>query len=209
MKTLALTCITFFLSLPFFAQDNSPKEAVYTRAIRYFSQDGDPISKEQYEDSLKTGKYQLLLTRNDTLFLVSKVPRGIRNKQLPIVDFKDINGKTVRYGESGKITLLSFWRTDAYDGLFGDLKDLITSYPDVRIIALTPDSASKTNKFLKENNISWQNITIVPEYKNELGFSFHWFVSVDIVTDHNCIVREIFVDEDRKKAIKYMLSNKL
>ena len=91
-----------------------------------------------------------------------------------------------------------------YNELFEYFNDFTVSYPDVQIFALTPASASKTTNFLENNNISWQNIVIVPEYKGELDISFTWFFSADIVTDSNRILKKIIVDENKEKTVDYI-----
>ncbi|MDR1097496.1 MAG: TlpA family protein disulfide reductase [Tannerella sp.] len=124
------------------------------------------------------------------------MPRGIAGKKLPEAEWKTVNGNRVKYGDSGKITLLSFWSVICKPCIeeLKELNEWVTAHSDVRIIAVTADSASTVSAFMERNSLSWPNIAVVPDYKGNFDDMFRIYVwPLNVVTDNRRVVRKVFI----------------
>jgi peroxiredoxin len=194
------------LSLPAFSQVVQTPDGkgimLTAKVFLHYDTQGVELTKEQFGDSIAAQEYIFSTDfQNDTikLFLVSKIPRGIIGKELPEVEWKSINGNRVKYGDSCKITLLSFWSVMCKPCIeeLNELNEWITEYSDVRIIAVTADSASIVSAFMKRNSLSWPNIAVVPEYKGNFNDIFKIYVwPLNVVTDNRRTVRKVFIGKN-------------
>ena len=207
-----------FLSFPAFAQVTSTPDGrgitMKADVFLHYDTQGSKLTSEQFKDSISTQRYILGTEfRNDTmrLFLKSKKP-DIVGKKLPDVEWKTFTGNIVRYGETDKITLLSFWSVTCKPCIeeFNELNAWATAYPDVRIIAITTDSASAVLALMEMHNLSWENITIVPEYKGDFNdiFRVHAWPT-NIVTDNRQFVRKVLIGNNKSNELMDYMSGLL
>ncbi|MDR1171708.1 MAG: TlpA family protein disulfide reductase [Bacteroidales bacterium] len=190
------------LSFPVFSQVTRTPDGkgltLTAKVFLHYDPQGSELTEEQFGDSIATQEYISGADfRNDTikLSLISKMPRGIAGKKLPEAEWETINGNRVKYGDSGKITLLSFWSVICKPCIeeLNELNEWVKAHSDVRIIAVTADSASTVSAFMKRNSLSWPNIAVVPEYKGNFDDMFRIYVwPLNVVTDNRRVVRKVF-----------------
>jgi len=212
---LFMSFVLLLLSFPAFAQITPTPDGrgitMKANVFLHFDTQNSRLTKEQFADSLATQNYVFSAgSQNDTIsmFLITKAPRDIVGRKLPDIEWIAINGAKIKYGEENKITLLSFWSVICKPCIeeFNELNEWVTSYPDVQIIAVTSDSASVVSAFMNKHNLSWQNITIVPEYKGDFDdiFKIHAWPT-NIVTDRRLIVRKVFIGK-KEELTEYICS---
>ena len=209
VKKIALCALMSVIMLPItvFSQiiENSDDRGVTMRAkvFLYSDSQGFELTKGQFTDSIATQKYILgTKFQNDTmrLFLKNKRP-DITGKQLPEVEWNTLNGDILKYDQSDKITLLSFWSVICKPCIeeFDELNRWVAAYPDVQIIAVTKDSTLAVLALMKMHNITWENITIVPEYKGDFDNFFRIYSwPTNIVMDSQRIVRKVFIGKNEE-----------
>lgn len=218
IKTLKLFLFFLFFSFSVFSQQSTrnPDGSITFNAkvSLYFSVNEEILTHDQFRDSIATQKYifslDIMEANNDTnkFRLVSKAPQNIVDIELPVVEWKIMDGGKIKYGDSGKITLLSFWSVICKPCIeeFNELNEWVAAYPDVRVIAVTSDSASVVSAFMEKNNLSWSNITIVPEYKGDFNDTFMVRIfPLNVVTDNRRVVKNVFIGKN-KELMEYICS---
>lgn len=175
----------------------------------YFDAEQKPITRQAHADSLKTHKYIISIKGTDEkseIHLTYKHPRleTLIGKSLPLIDFSDINGKTVRIDESD-ITVLCFWNRHCSPCILEltALNILAEEYSNVRFIALTPDSREEVSTLMKKLNLEWQNITIIHDYDEEFADTLHVFVyPSSVIIDKSMIIKEVTIGGDTRKLLR-------
>ena len=204
-KEINLSLILFVSSFCTYAQITMEKDKMVIRANVFLHYDtkGLELNKERFSDSIASQKYVLGTGfSNDTikLSLISKTS-DIVGKELPEVEWKTINGNKFKYGEKDRITLLSFWSTMCKPCIdeFIELNEWASAYPDIKIIAITTDSASVVSAFMEKGNFLWSNITLVAEYKGDFDDIFSVFSwPTNVVTDNKRIVRKVIIGKNKE-----------
>ncbi|MDR1223890.1 MAG: hypothetical protein LBL07_13590, partial [Tannerella sp.] len=118
-KIMLLICA--IVSISGYSQEKAsttqnPDGNLHVQAIDfvYFDVSGKTLSMEQFNDSLKTGRYILTIdtdTPTAKTHLVNKYPpkTEIIGKKVPLLIYNDISGQSREIGRSSNISVLSFW----------------------------------------------------------------------------------------------------
>ena len=134
----------------------------------------NPLSEEQFKDSLKTGKYHITIyTDADTAKtqLVSRYPNRseVIGTKVPLLIYNDILGQPITIGENANISVLSFWSITCGPCIreLSVLNVLAEEYPDINFYAITTDDKDTVMTFLSQKNYKWDNIIIIPNYNKK------------------------------------------
>ena len=82
---------------------------------------------------------------------------------LPQIKLTDMSRKSVKMDESD-ITVICFWNRHCRPCIreLTALNILAEDYPNIRFIALTPDSNGEVKRLMGRLQLKWENITVVP-----------------------------------------------
>lgn len=188
---------------------NSNKIAVEGDTIIYFDAEQRPITKQAHSDSLETGKYIIFIKGTDEIteiHLTYKHPKleTLIGKTLPQIDLVDMSGKPVKMDESD-ITVICFWNRHCRPCIreLTALDILAEDYPDIRFVALTPDSSGELKRLMGRLNLKWENIIVVPGYKDEFDDILHIYVyPSNVIIDKNRIIQGATVGGDTRKLLR-------
>lgn len=147
---------------------NSNKIAVEGDTIIYFDAEQRPITEQAHSDSLETGKYIISIKGTDEIteiHLTYKHPKleTLIGKMLPQIKLTDMSRKSVKMDESD-ITVICFWNRHCRPCIreLTALNILAEDYPNIRFIALTPDSNGEVKRLMGRLHLKWENITVFP-----------------------------------------------
>jgi thiol-disulfide isomerase/thioredoxin len=110
-------------------------------------------------------------------------------------------------GNSGKensFTLLVFWDTTCppcIEELIA-LNILEKEFQGLQVVAITKDSSEKVNNFMTKFHFKWNNIVILPNYKQELESVFKTrIVPVSLLLDSENIIKEMYTGNNLREMI--------
>ena len=166
---------------------NSNKIAVEGDTIIYFDAEQRPITEQAHSDSLETGKYIISIKGTDEIteiHLTYKHPKleTLIGKMLPQIKLTDMSRKSVKMDESD-ITVICFW--------------------NIRFIALTPDSNGEVKRLMGRLHLKWENITVVPDYRDEFDDTLHIYVyPSNVIIDKNRVIQGATVGGDTRQLLR-------
>ena len=169
---------------------NSNKIAVEGDTIIYFDAEQRPITEQAHSDSLETGKYIISIKGTDEIteiHLTYKHPKleTLIGKMLPQIKLTDMSRKSVKMDESD-ITVI-----------------LAEDYPNIRFIALTPDSNGEVKRLMGRLHLKWENITVVPDYRDEFDDTLHIYVyPSNVIIDKNRVIQGATVGGDTRQLLR-------
>ena len=156
-----------------YAQRVKEKDNIVTISgdtVLFFDSEGNSITKEMHSDSLKTGKYIVSIKGTDEkaeIHLTYKHPnlKSLIGKKIKEKEWSDLGGKTIKISNSPGYTIISFWNRHCRVCVreLTALDVLVEEYPNVDIIALTPDSFRETQALMKRLKLDWENVIVVPD----------------------------------------------
>lgn len=175
---------------------NSNKIAVEGDTIIYFDAEQRPITEQAHSDSLETGKYIISIKGTDEIteiHLTYKHPKleTLIGKMLPQIKLTDMSRKSVKMDESD-ITVICFWNRHCRPCIreLTALNILAEDYPNIRFIALTPDSNGEVKRLMGRLHLKWENITVVPDYRDEFDDTLHIYVyPSNVIIDKNRVIQ--------------------
>lgn len=206
-------CIFLFLSYNSYAQKIIRKDNVVIikgDTTLFFDAEGRPITSEAHSDSLETGKYIISIKGTDEkpeIHLTYKHPdlKTLIGKNIGEREWEDLEGKTVRIGDKPGYTVISFWNKHCRVCIreLTALDVLVEDFPDIRIVALAPDSPDEIRKLMKRLKLNWENITVVPDDDGELTQELQLFVYPStVVIDRNKEIRGVTVGGNTRELLK-------
>jgi len=140
----------------------------------WFDVSGNSISMEQFNDSLKTGNYNMsihpdtLVNKSFKLYLENKYPSKSKfiGTTVPSLTYPDIYGKAVKIGGDAKFSVLLFWSITCSPCIqeLIVLNALAKDFPNFDFYALTTDNKTAVADFLNQKNYKWDNIFIISDY---------------------------------------------
>ena len=132
-----------------------------------------------HSDSLETGKYIISIKGTDEIteiHLTYKHPKleTLIGKMFPQIKLTDMSRKSVKMDESD-ITVICFWNRHCRPCIreLTALNILAEDYSNIRFIALTPDSNGEVKRLMGRLHLKWENITVVPDYRDEFDDTLH------------------------------------
>lgn len=188
---------------------NSNKIAVEGDTIIYFDAEQRPITEQAHSDSLKTGKYIISIKGTDEIteiHLTYKHPKleTLIGKMLPQIKLTDMSRKSVKMDESD-ITVICFWNRHCRPCIreLTALNILAEDYPNIRFIALTPDSNGEVKRLMGRLHLKWENITVVPDYRDEFDDTLHIYVyPSNVIIDKNRVIQGATVGGDTRQLLR-------
>ncbi len=212
LKTIIIFCICIIaFSLPVLSQ-TIVSDTIEIQHSIIQDANNQSISIESFNDSLGTGKYNVSLKIIDgvkILTLELKYPdrNSLIGRQLPLINFTDIKGKSGKIGD-GSWSVLCLWEMYCapcikelivIDALANDFKGF-------NFFALTPNNISELNSFFRKRDLIWDNISIYPEFIDEYELNIHAYPAT-LILDENNIIREVFYGDSIMEMLVY-LNNK-
>ena len=188
---------------------NSNKIAVEGDTIIYFDAEQRPITEQAHSDSLETGKYIISIKGTDEIteiHLTYKHPKleTLIGKMLPQIKLTDMSRKSVKMDESD-ITVICFWNRHCRPCIreLTALNILAEDYPNIRFIALTPDSNGEVKRLMGRLHLKWENITVVPDYRDEFDDTLHIYVyPSNVIIDKNRVIQGATVGGDTRQLLR-------
>ncbi|MEY8685617.1 TlpA family protein disulfide reductase [Bacteroides sp. AN502(2024)] len=188
---------------------NSNKISVEGDTIIYFDAEQKSITRQAHSDSLETGKYIISIKGTDEIteiHLTYKHPKleTLIGKTLPQINLTDMSRKPVKMDESD-VTVVCFWNRHCRPCIrkLTALNILAEDYPDIRFVALTPDSSGEVKRLMKRLNLVWENITVVPDYKDEFNDVLHIYMyPSNVIIDKNRVVQGATVGGNTRQLLR-------
>ena len=144
-----------------------------------------------HSDSLETGKYIISIKGTDEIteiHLTYKHPKleTLIGKMFPQIKLTDMSRKSVKMDESD-ITVICFWNRHCRPC----------------IIALTPDSNGEVKRLMGRLHLKWENITVVPDYRDEFDDTLHIYVyPSNVIIDKNRVIQGATVGGDTRQLLR-------
>ena len=170
---------------------NSNKIAVEGDTIIYFDAEQRPITEQAHSDSLETGKYIISIKGTDEITEIH-------------LTYKHPKLETVKMDESD-ITVICFWNRHCRPCIreLTALNILAEDYPNIRFIALTPDSNGEVKRLMGRLHLKWENITVVPDYRDEFDDTLHIYVyPSNVIIDKNRVIQGATVGGDTRQLLR-------
>lgn len=83
------------------------------------------------------------------------------------------------------------------------LNILAEDYPNIRFIALTPDSNGEVKRLMGRLHLKWENITVVPDYRDEFDDTLHIYVyPSNVIIDKNRVIQGATVGGDTRQLLR-------
>lgn len=143
----------------------------------YLDADGNETTREALDLFLETSDIYTRGLRVDTKTGLQEIyarkwrayDDEVIGKHLPSLDGRDINNREVKIIDNESVSLLCFWEKSCGSCIaeITALNYIAREFPDIKIIAITPNSSEATRKFMADKGITWKNLIVVPDYKGE------------------------------------------
>jgi thiol-disulfide isomerase/thioredoxin len=135
----------------------------------YLNAEKQEITREAFRDSINSQKY--VFSVMDTIWILEKriIGKEVIGKKIPCTEIKDIYGNACTIGKEDKFKLVVFWNITCppcIEELIA-LNILIKEFGELQIVAITGNSAKDVLAFMKRCTFKWENIVILPNYKQE------------------------------------------
>jgi thiol-disulfide isomerase/thioredoxin len=172
----------------------------------YFDAEGQEISKEAFRDSINSQKYVFSVHDKARWILNRKAPRkeNVTGKKIPCLKTNDIYGNEYIIGKENSFTLLVFWDTTCPPCIeeLIVLNILEKEFQGLQVVAITKDSSEKVNNFMAKFHFKWNNIVILPNYKQELESVFKTrIVPVSLLLDSENTIKAIYTGNNLREMI--------
>jgi len=181
------------------------------RNMAWFDASGNTISKEQFNDSLKTGDY-IMSVLPDTLvnkfYLENKYPNKSKliGTKVPSLTYPDIYGDTVKIGNTSNFSVLLFWSISCGPCI----QELIVfnilakEFPNFNFYAITTENKTVVADFLNQKNYKWDNIVIVTDYNlADYNPEIHYYPAC-IFMNKDRIIQNVCFKENLRQKIALM-----
>ena len=197
MKKLLLT---LFLSplITLAQKDSSTDKSIKTQTNKNIFQDasGKVVTPQEYFSLANSGFYIISYTEQDNDTKIYKIDstdllKSQHKKKAP-ESLRDIAGKKVIVPVANKVTVVNFWSTACGPCIeeMDSLNLLVHQFPNVKFIAISPDSLSTTTKFLSTKRFDYN---IVSQCQVILSSFYVSAYPTHLVYDKNGVLQNIII----------------
>lgn len=179
--------------------------------FKYIDADGNETTnaklKELYKANPDIYALRPSVVNEEVVFTLHRVRREQKEligQTLPVITYPDVNGKEITIPDNQQDLVLCFWATwcgpcikelQILNGIAGD-------FPNLRIIALTPESLSEVKSFFTNDKYNWNNITIIPQYREEyMSVIQNKVIPTSVLVSKDGVIQKVFYGTTRQMIV--------
>lgn len=178
--------------------DNSSGKNITVASKKNIFKDasGNIVTPQEYFALANNGFYAISFSESDSgvkIFQIDSTDllKSLHKRVVPTI-MKDLSGNNIKIPTEKKITVVNFWSTTCIPCIeeMDSLNFIVRQFPNVKFIAISPDSISKTEKFLSEKTFDYD---IIPECQVISSFFYVNSYPTHFVYDKNGILQDIII----------------
>jgi thiol-disulfide isomerase/thioredoxin len=179
-------------------KDSSSGKAITVQANKSIFKDasGKVVTPQDYFSLANSGFYIVSFTNADSDTKIYKIDstdllKSIYKKHAPVV-LKDLSGNNMKIPTENKITVVNFWSTTCIPCIeeMDSLNLLVHQFPNVKFIAISPDSLFTTTKFLSKKRFDYD---IASQCQEIISSFFVTAYPTHLVYDKNGVLQNIII----------------
>lgn len=192
-------------------EDGSSFQSTSATKFRYIDADGNETTNAKLKELYKANPniYSLVPRVEDenVVFTLQNIRRDAKELigvKLQPITYPDLKGKETMIPDKNKDMVLCFWTTwcgacvkelQILNGIAGD-------FPELKIVALTPETRSDVEKFFTARDYRWNNISVIPDYKEEyLPVIQNTAIPTSVLISSEGVIKKVFYGTTRQMIV--------